>query len=304
MCIRSSAGRCSRFSARARRRCRASVRHLVHVVQLPHQSLLLSLRQTVEGRIAAQHPLLVLHRHVPMLIQPRLQVAGRRVTRRRIPRVRWPRRVRPQVRRSRIPRPRRVPRRGRTDILRNRWLCVCPNLRLRIGPPLGLGIRPALRLRIRTPLRLVVGTARILRPWLRLTGRLVVRLGSGTRRRRRRRVRRLVMLPLGRHRQAARARKRGRKSRAAPRFRPAYALHVHPGLTFQSPNFPIPSHARLQSDFGLVSVQIVIVRHPPARKSIPADPATARCCPASADRPLPRLPCEGAACCSQFVTPR
>jgi hypothetical protein len=49
--------------------------HLIHLAQLLRQPLLIGGRQTLEARIVAQHPLLVLHRNILVLIQPVSKVA-------------------------------------------------------------------------------------------------------------------------------------------------------------------------------------------------------------------------------------
>ncbi len=54
------------------------LRHLVHLVQLLHQPLLVGERKPVEIRVVTQHPLLVLDRQAPVLIEPVAQVTRRR----------------------------------------------------------------------------------------------------------------------------------------------------------------------------------------------------------------------------------
>ena len=53
------------------------VRHLVNLMQLPHDTLLLIGRQPPEAGIAAQHLLLVLHGNSPVLIEPVAKVPRR-----------------------------------------------------------------------------------------------------------------------------------------------------------------------------------------------------------------------------------
>ncbi len=75
--------------------------HLVYVVQLIDQPLLFTLRQPLEARIRAQLLLLVLHRLIPVLVQPRLQMSRRRKIICRIPRQRRPHRTSSRIRRPR-----------------------------------------------------------------------------------------------------------------------------------------------------------------------------------------------------------
>jgi hypothetical protein len=56
-------------------------RHLIHTVELLNESLLLSLRQPAKAGIVAQHALLILRGNAAMRIEPRAQMARRRIRR-------------------------------------------------------------------------------------------------------------------------------------------------------------------------------------------------------------------------------
>src|SRR5665213_3517745 len=57
-------------------------RQLVHTMELLREPLLVAGRQATEAGIAVQHPLLVLHGNIAMLIEPCAEMARRRIVRR------------------------------------------------------------------------------------------------------------------------------------------------------------------------------------------------------------------------------
>jgi hypothetical protein len=206
-----------------------------------------------------------------MLVKPIGQVSRRRVAGSRIAGIGGPWRSRSQVGWPGIHGargPLRIRGQGRMGLRLRVW--VWRRLGRRVGMPLGRRIRMPLVLRTR---RLLVG-----RSGMGLCGRM---------RGRRRRMRGTV-LSAHRQRDQRQGSERGSQCCAAPSLRPGCALHLFPDLTVSEfRKLPWVSNGDPGAFISWYSN-----RHPTdlwswCRISTQADPAVARCCPASANHPPP-----------------